>query len=137
MKRILFVCLGNSCRSQMAEAFARAFAQGVWEVESAGLVQAISIAPPVRQVMEEKKIDLGDQFPKPLEWVRPEQFDLVVNMSGYPLPEELKVAERRWEVQDPIGGNLKTFRRVRDEIETLVRGLLAEIGSGQAGAPDA
>jgi arsenate reductase len=127
MKRVLFVCLGNSCRSQMAEGFARAAGGGVWEVESAGLMPAVGIAPPVRTVMEEKKIDLGAQVPKPLDWVRPEAFDLVVNISGYDLPEGLVVNERKWLVEDPIGRGDKVYRRVRDRIEGLVGGLLEEV----------
>jgi arsenate reductase (thioredoxin) len=125
--RVLFVCLGNSCRSQMAEAFARAHGEGVWEVESAGLMPATIIAPPVRVVMDERKIDLGDQFPKPLEWVRPESFDLVVNMSGYPLPDGIAAPVREWDVDDPIGCSEKVYRRVRDQIEELVGGLREEL----------
>ena len=127
MTRVLFVCLGNSCRSQMAEGFARAYGSGVWEVESAGLMSAAGIAPLTRQVMEEEKIDLGDQFPKPIEWTRPDQFDLVVNMSGYDLPREFAAKERRWNVDDPIGCSTKVYRRVRDEIDALVRVLLDEV----------
>jgi arsenate reductase len=127
MTRVLFVCLGNSCRSQMAEGFARAYGQGVWEVESAGLMSATIIAPPVREVMEEKQIDLGDQFPKPLEWVQLETFDLIVNMSGIPLPDTIGAPVREWEVDDPIGQSQKVYRRVRDQIEVLVRGLLDEM----------
>ena len=126
MKRVLFVCLGNSCRSQMAEAFARAYAEGAWEVESAGLMPATIIAPPVRTVMEEKKVDLGDQFPKPLEWMRLEDFDLIVNLSGYPLPDTPKAPQRDWEVEDPIGRSEKVYRKVRDQIESLVVSLLDE-----------
>jgi protein-tyrosine-phosphatase len=110
----------------MAEAFARAYGQGVWEVESAGLMPATIIAPPVREVMAEKKIDLGEQFPKPLEWVPLETFDLVVNMSGVPLPDTIAAPVREWEVEDPIGQSLKRYRRVRDQIEGLVRALLQE-----------
>ena len=135
MTRVLFLCLGNSCRSQMAEGFARAYGKGFWEVESAGLMSAVSIAPLTRQVMEEKQIDLGDQFPKPLEWVSPETFDLVVNISGYDLPEGLLVNERRWKVDDPIGRNEKTYRRVRDQIEALVLALLHEIRAVQGTEP--
>jgi len=85
--------------------------------------------------MEEKQIDLGDQFPKPLEWVSPETFDLVVNISGYDLPEGLLVNERRWKVDDPIGRNEKTYRRVRDQIEALVLALLHEIRAVQGTEP--
>ena len=127
MKRVLFICIGNSCRSQMAEGFARAYGQGVWEVESAGLMPATIIAPLARQVMEEKGIDLGDQFPKPLDWVHPETCDLVVNLCGCPLPEVLQAPVLHWDVDDPIGRSEKVFRKVRDQIEGLVRALVEEV----------
>ncbi len=127
MKRVLFVCIGNSCRSQMAEGFARACGKGVWEAESAGLMPATIIAPPTREVMDEKGIDLGDQFPKPLDWVKPETFDLIVTLCGCPLPEAVDVPVRTWDIEDPIGQNLRVYRRVRDEIEALVRELLDEV----------
>jgi protein-tyrosine-phosphatase len=111
----------------MAEAFARTYGQGICEVESAGLVPAVGIAPPVREVMEEKRIDLGEQFPKPLDWIRPGTFDLVVNMSGYPLERTLGAPVRDWVVEDPIGRSGKVYRRVRDQIEALVKGLLDEL----------
>ena len=127
--RVLFVCLGNSCRSQMAEAFARACGTGIWEVESAGLMPAHIIAPLTRQVMSEKNIDLGDQFPKPIEWVRPETFDLIVNLSEYDLPQEIGVPVRTWNIRDPIGQNEKVYRQVRDEIERRVLALREELRS--------
>ncbi len=127
MKRVLFVCLGNSCRSQMAEGFARAFGKGVWEVESAGLMPAVMIAPPVREVMDEKGVSLADQYPKPIHWLRPDRFDLIVNISGYPLPEGIAAPVVEWQVDDPIGRPLRVYRRVRDEIESLVRGLLEDV----------
>jgi arsenate reductase len=133
MTRVLFVCIGNCCRSQMAEGFARAYGEGVCEVESAGLMPAGSIVAPVREVMAEKQIDLGDQFPKPLDWIRPGTFDLVVNMSGHPLDQTLGAPIRDWEVDDPIGRSGKVYRRVRDEIEALVKALLDELRAG--GAP--
>jgi arsenate reductase len=127
MKRVLFVCLGNSCRRQMAEGFARACGAATWEVASAGLMPAVMIAPPVREVMDEKGISLGEQFPKPIEWMRPESFDLIVNISGYPLPEGIRAPVVEWQVDDPIGRPLRVYRRVRDEIEGLVRGLLEDV----------
>jgi arsenate reductase len=129
MTRVLFVCIGNSCRSQMAEGFARAYGQGVWEVESAGLMSATSIAPLTRQVMEEKGVDLGDQFPKPLDWVQPETFDLVVNLCGCPLPDPLRAPVRNWDVDDPIGRSEKVYRKIRDQIEGLVLALVEEVRS--------
>ena len=132
MTRVLFVCIGNCCRSQMAEGFVRAYGEGVCEVESAGLMPAGNIVAPVREVMAEKQIDLGDQFPKPLDWIRPGTFDLVVNMSGHPLERELGAPVRDWVVEDPIGRDRKVYRRVRDEIESLVKALLDELRAGDA-----
>ena len=133
MTRVLFVCIGNCCRSQMAEGFARAYGEGVCEVESAGLMPAVNIVPPVREVMAEKAIDLGEQFPKPLDWIRPGAFDLVVNMSGYALEQSLGAPVRDWAVDDPIGCNGKVYRRVRDQIESLVKDLIDELRA--PGAP--
>jgi len=131
--RVLFVCLGNSCRSQMAEGFARSLGAGLWEVDSAGLSPATWISSPTRYVMAEKRIVLDDHFPKGLEEVRLDDYDLVVNMSGFDLPPEVKAPELRWDVLDPIGGPEKTYRKVRDQIEELVRGLLEEVRTGVRG----
>ncbi len=105
----------------------RAYGKGVCEVESAGLMPATIIAPPVRVVMEEKGIDLGEQFPKPLEWVPLDTFDLVVNLCGCPLPERLRAPVRNWDVEDPIGRNDRFYRKIRDQIEALVTSLLDEL----------
>ena len=56
--------------------------------------------------------------------MHPETFDLVVNMCGYPLPEAIGAPVRDWDVDDPIGRSEKVYRRVRDQIEALVLGLL-------------
>jgi arsenate reductase len=114
----------------MAEGFARAYGDGVWEVESAGLMPAAMIAALTKEVMEEKGISLEGQHPKPLEWVEPERFDLIVNMSGCELPPELAQRERRWEIEDPIGQPARTYRKVRDQIEERVLGLLDELRGG-------
>jgi protein-tyrosine-phosphatase len=115
----------------MAEGFARVCGKGVWEAESAGLSPATVIAPMTRDVMEEKKIDLGDQFPKPLDWVALDTFDLILNMSGYPLPNTAHAPVREWTVDDPIGCSQKVYRRVRDSIETSVLALLEEARTGR------
>jgi len=135
MFRILFVCLGNSCRSQMAEGFARAYGNGVWEAASAGLMPASIIARLTRQVMSERGVDLGDQFQKPLEWVRPESFDLVVNLTDLSLPDGITSPVRVCEVRDPIGSGERVYRQVRDDIERLVLGLLNEVRTRAAPAP--
>jgi len=132
LRKVLFVCIGNSCRSQMAEGFARFYGSDVIEPFSAGLAPANLIAPETRKVMLEKKVDLGDQFPKDLRMVRPAMMDTVVNLSGQPLPGGPWNDLRDWPVGDPIGKKEAYHREVRDEIEARVMDLLLEIRRGVA-----
>src|SRR6267143_4877245 len=90
-KRVLFLCIGNSCRSQMAEGFARAYGSDVIAAQSAGLAPAVSVAPLTRAVMLEKNIDIGDAFPKGLDFAMRQGVDLIVNMSGRKLPPQSAV----------------------------------------------
>jgi len=126
---VLFVCVGNVIRSQMAEAFARAYGADVLQPYSAGLMPGSMVAPLARMVMSEKNIDLGDQFPKPFDMMPLERFEIVVNLSGYPLPKPAPGRVVEWKVADPIGGNDKAYRKARDEIENLVMRLILELRS--------
>jgi arsenate reductase len=125
-KRVLFVCIGNSCRSQMAEAFARAYGGDAIIASSAGLSPASIIAPLTRKVLTEKNIAIGDQFPKGIEMASREPFDIVVNMSGLPLTMEVRRAVN-WQVQDPIGHEEAVYRRVAAQIEELVMRLILDL----------
>jgi arsenate reductase len=125
--RVLFVCLGNSCRSQMAEGFARKYGEDVLVASSAGLSPATIVAPETIRVMAEKNIDVRDQYPKGLIELRGEPFDVIINMSGFQLPHSLIPLSRDWQVDDPIGEDDKTYCRVRDEIERLVMTLILEL----------
>jgi len=127
-KSILFVCIGNSCRSQMAEAFARAYGSDILSVRSAGLAPASIVQRLTRQVLTEKNISSEGQFPKGLESVAAESFDVVVNISGEPLPSR-PVAHRsiEWRVRDPIGQSESLYRSVAAEIEALVMRLILEL----------
>jgi arsenate reductase (thioredoxin) len=127
-KRVLFVCIGNSCRSQMAEAFARAYGADVMEPLSAGLSPAAIIAPLTRQTLLDRNVRVEGQFPKGLELFPESQVDLVVNMSGAKLGlGALRVVE--WQVQDPIGQSAEVYRTVASQIEHLVMGLILELRS--------
>jgi arsenate reductase len=127
-KKVLFVCIGNSCRSQMAEGFARAYGSDVMEVQSAGLSPAPIIQPLTRRTLAERNIQIDDQFPKGLELFSRQSFDVVVNMSGEPLP--LPGANvRTWPVRDPIGQKETVYRDVAAEIEDLVMRLVLELRS--------
>lgn len=125
-KRVLFVCIGNSCRSQMAEGFARAYGSDVMEAQSAGLSPATMIAPLTKQVLAEHNVHIDGHFPKGLSMSPPETFDLVVNMSGVPLP---RAGARTvdWQVRDPIGESETVYRSVASQIEGLVMRMILEL----------
>lgn len=127
MKKVLFVCIGNSCRSQMAEGFARKYGSDVLEPSSAGFAPANIVQPLTKKVMEAKNINIDDQFPKNLDQVGVAQFDLIINMSGNKLPDRLPVEVREWTVDDPIGQSEDTYLRVRDQLENQVMGLILDL----------
>jgi len=125
--RVLFVCLGNSCRSQMAEGFASRYGSDVMVAASAGLSPAHGVAPDTQRAMQEKNIDMQHHFPKGLQHLSRSRFDLVVNMSGFDLPKTLGVPIRKWEVPDPISMDFEQHCEIRDRIETLVMNLILEL----------
>jgi arsenate reductase (thioredoxin) len=128
MKKIMFVCKKNSRRSQMSEGFAKELAQGKIQVNSAGLTSDI-IDPITIQVMAEIGIDITQQTSKPLAQFNPNDYNIVISLCGcgVNLPEEWLNREKfeDWQLDDPEGESLETFRRVRDEIKTRVIALLA------------
>lgn len=127
-KRVLFVCIGNSCRSQMAEAFARAYGSDIMLAQSAGLSPSMIIQPLTRQVLAERNLSVDDQFPKDMEIARRELFDLVVNLSGFPVAVPGARAVE-WTVPDPIGRPEAVYRTVASQIEGLVMQLILELRS--------
>lgn len=130
-KRVLFVCIGNSCRSQMAEAFARALGSDVLIPGSAGIAPAYAVAPDTMRAMAEKNIDLRDHFPKHVRQLERVRFDLVVNMSGVPLPETTGAVIVDWDVADPILMDYDGHCEVRDIIERLVMQLVIDLRNEQ------
>jgi len=129
-RRVLFVCMGNSCRSQMAEAFARVFGSDVLIPSSAGLAPAPMIAPLTRATLAERNVVMGEQFPKGIDSVAHKSFDVLVNISGYPLPDEAsRLATRviEWNVADPIGRSPEVYRAVAQQLEAAVMRLILEL----------
>jgi arsenate reductase len=122
--RILFVCIGNACRSPMAEGIARALGSDVLDVESAGISPAGFVPSLTREVMSDRRIDMSSHVPKALREVDLGRFDLIVNMSGYPVPPATTV--REWEVPDPIGCDKLEYERTARLIESLVSDLISE-----------
>jgi arsenate reductase len=127
-KRILFVCIGNACRSQMAESFAKTYGSDILIVQSAGLAPAVSMPPLTRQTLSEKNIQSDGQFPKALAAVAGEPFEVVVNLSGERLPAAFGAARLiEWNVRDPIGESEDVYRAVAAQIEGLVMRLILEL----------
>jgi arsenate reductase len=126
-KRVLFVCIGNACRSQMAEGFARALGSDVMIPASVGLAPAPAVAPDSIRAMEERNIDLRDHFPKSLRHLGRADFDLVINMTGFFLPKEFKARVVDWEVADPVFMGYAEHCEVRDTIEQRVMNLVLEL----------
>jgi arsenate reductase len=128
--KILFVCIGNACRSQMAEAWANHFGKGRVQASSAGLYPLGSIAEDTETVMREKGISLDGQWSKRLRDVPVAEMDVVVGMGcevDCPVPVGFKGRVVEWEIPDPFGEGIDTFRNVRDMVERQVLGLLAEL----------
>jgi arsenate reductase (thioredoxin) len=130
-KRVLFVCIGNACRSQMAEAFARTYGSDVLVAASAGLSPAMGVAPDTIRAMDAKAINLRDQFPKGIRHLGRSQFDLVINMSGMELPPFSAAPIRDWDVPDPVYLKFADHCAVRDAIEHMVMTLILELRKEQ------
>ena len=125
--RVLFVCIGNACRSQMAEAFATTYGSDVLIAASAGVAPATGMHPVTVRVMEEKNIDLKDYYPKTLRHLARAEFDLIVNMSGtfLPAPPDCKIVD--WDIDDPVFMDYDGHCKIRDEIERRVMNLIMEL----------
>jgi arsenate reductase (thioredoxin) len=129
MMRILFACVGNSCRSQMAEAFCRALGRDV-ECESAGSSPAATVAPNAVIVMKEAGIDISAARTKGFRDVIAGGFDYMVSMGcTVTCPFVPGAKEIRWEIPDPYGKGVGEYRRVRDIIRTHVHDLLDSRGA--------
>lgn len=129
MTRILFVCVENAGRSQMAEAFARQLAPTGVQVFSAGSRPAASVSPAVVEAMRERGVDLSGKVPRGLDTLAAERFDVVVGMGcGDACPVVHPGARSiAWEIPDPKGQPLERVRKIRDQIEGKVRELLSEL----------
>jgi arsenate reductase len=122
---VLFVCVHNAGRSQMAAALLERYAEGRVRVRSAGSTPANEINPAVIAVMDEVGIDLTKELPKPLSTEAVEDADVVVTMGcGVACPVFPGKRYLDWELPDPSGLPVAEVRPIRDRIDSLVRELL-------------
>jgi protein-tyrosine-phosphatase len=123
--RILFVCVENCNRSQMAEAFARMFATEEVEAYSAGCHPAMSVHPKAVAAMKELGYDMRDHFPKGLSELPEVEFDVAVTMGCENERLVLKAKRREdWIIPCPKAMSMAQFQEVRDEIKVKVQDLL-------------
>ena len=126
---VLFVCVHNAGRSQMAAAFLRAIAGDAVVVRSAGSDPADRVNPVAVEAMREVGVDIADAVPALLEPEAVEASDVVVTMGcGDACPVLPGTSYRDWALEDPAGQGLEVVRRVRDEVHRRVRELVAELG---------
>lgn len=129
MKRVLFVCVENSNRSQMAEGFAHAYGGARVDARSAGSRPSGQINPRALAMMAERGIELGAQHSKSLQEIGDAAFDAVVTMGcGDTCPWVPAARREDWALPDPKHLDDAGFRAVRDEIERRVLALLRELG---------
>lgn len=127
---VLFVCVHNAGRSQMAAGFLTHLARDAIEVRSAGSAPAASINPAAVEAMREVGIDISDQSPKILTFDAVEASDVVITMGcGDTCPVFPGVSYRDWVLEDPAGKGVESVRPIRDEIRRRVEELVAELGS--------
>jgi arsenate reductase len=127
MKKVLFVCVENSCRSQMAKGFFNTFTKNAIG-DSAGTKPEDKIDFKAVDVMREKNIDISSFVPKSFTSSMNNQFDYIVSMGCIdvcPITPKNKTIE--WNVNDPKGKSIVFYRKIRDEIENKVQKLIDEV----------
>jgi arsenate reductase len=122
--KVLFICVENSCRSQIAEGFARLLNL---DAESAGVNAGSSVNPDAVKVMAEAGVDISKQTSKAIDYDKLANYDAVISMCSVKTadfcPSTFIGTQANWNIEDPKGQPLEVFRRVRDQIKTKVEQL--------------
>lgn len=129
--KVAFVCIGNSCRSQMAEGFAKEYAGDILDVYSAGTDPSDAVKENAVKAMQEVNIDISDQYPKYLEDI-PQELDLLITMGcGVECPYLPCKFREDWGLDDPAGKPMQVFRETREIIDKKVKNLIRMIKNGE------
>lgn len=125
--KVAFVCIGNSCRSQMAEGFAKEYAGDFLDVYSAGTDPASEVKANAIMVMKEVGIDISDQHPKLLAEI-PSELDILITMGcGVECPYIPCKFREDWGLDDPAGKSIDVFRKTGKIIDQKVKELIKKI----------
>ncbi|MER5881172.1 arsenate reductase ArsC [Streptomyces sp. NPDC001910] len=125
---VLFVCVHNAGRSQMAAAWLTHLSRGSVRVHSAGTDPSGEVEPAAVAVMAEAGVDISAELPKALDAAAVVQADVCVTMGcGDACPVFPGKRYLDWTLQDPSGQDMATVRRIRDEIKALVEGLIRDL----------
>ncbi len=126
-KKVAFICIHNSCRSQMAEGWAKKLGNDVLDVYSAGTEKYHEVKPGAVQVMEESEIDMSEHYPKLLTDI-PEEIDILITMGcGVVCPYVPCRHQEDWGLEDPSGGPIEGYRKTRDIIKEKVEELIRRV----------
>jgi len=129
--KVLFVCVGNAARSQMAEGFLRKLGGDRFQVSSAGLMPHWRVDPQAIVAMRGAGVDISAQEPKSLENVDRNSQDLIITLCGPRddlCPTGFKGQVRHWDIPDPHDKPMEIYMAVRDEIRGRVERLVEELG---------
>lgn len=143
--RVLFVCLGNACRSPMAEVIARKLASDVMESASAGLHPLGRLPEATAKTLSDNGYPAHGLTSKPLRRDAVDRADVIINMSGRPIDclfadarpvSNPRIAEKveNWKVEDPYGGDPVTYQRILEELESRILLLAARLRDKQRAA---
>lgn len=128
--KVAFVCVHNSCRSQMAEGWAKQLGSHLFEAYSAGTENYPEVKPLAAQVMEEAGVDMSGHKPKLLTDI-PEELDILITMGcNVVCPFVPSQHAEDWGLTDPSGGPIEDFRATRDLIKEKVLDLIKRIENG-------
>jgi arsenate reductase len=129
--KVGFVCIHNSCRSQMAEGWAKKLGKDVMEAYSAGTEDYPEVKPLAVAVMEEAEVDMSSHTPKLLADI-PKKLDILITMGcGVTCPFVPCGYREDWGLEDPSGGPIEGFRLTRDTIKLKVEELIERIKKGE------
>ena len=134
MKKVLFVCVENSCRSQMAEGFAKIFGNNIFEPYSAGSKPSGKVDPMAVKVMKEADIDISSRTSKGFTDLSVKEFDMVITLGcGDVCPFVPAKEHIEWKIDDPKGKDIEYFRIVRDNIQDHVKKLAESLIRSERG----